>query len=191
MNVLSGIILLLGAAAFMVLAQIHTVSWFAVLLTLLVLVPAGLALIFGADDKARALLAKWWSRCKEWFAGKGGWSLWEAVFVGILIFGILAGKEFLVQPLLIMAGILAPWLAGLWAAKRGTQWPVSFLSTLAGAVVGMVEGRFFLNWLPTEWRDFPSWLLIIVVAGLIGAALGFWACARGQLKLGGQAEEKK
>lgn len=184
MQLLSGVILLLSAAGLMVAAQTYRLPLSVSLVVLLLLAPAGLAVIFGADEKAKALVAKWWERLKAWFAGQGGWSLWEAVTLGVVVFGLFAGPVFLQQPLTILAGILAPWLAGLWASRRGSQWP-ALVGPLAGAIVGMIEGAFFLQWLPPDWQVFPSWLLVVLLVGLIGAALGFWAFARGKMRFGG------
>ncbi|MGE5529140.1 MAG: hypothetical protein ACM3X6_08360 [Patescibacteria group bacterium] len=182
MNVIGGVILLLAAAVLAFVLRLSFIIPFAVLGLLVV---TALALIFANDERARALVGKWWGSCRSWFAGTGGWSLWEAVALGLVFFGIFAGAAFLEQPLVVLAAILAPWLAGRWAARRGTQFP-SLLATLAGAVVGVVEGRFFLDWLPDIWREFPAWLLALVVSALIGAGLGFWAFARGQFRPGKQ-----
>ena len=177
-NLIGGVILLLAAAALAIWANPVLVS--VILMVLLVLV--GLALIFGADDKARALVVKWWGLLRAWFLGNGGWSFWEAVALGLVIFGFFAGPDFLGKALLALVAFLAPWLAGLWASRRGTPLP-TLLGTAAGTLVGVVEGWFFLAWLPSAWRDFPAWLLALVLAGLAGAGLGFWACARGRLKM--------
>ncbi|MGE5550009.1 MAG: hypothetical protein ACM3ZC_05685 [Bacteroidota bacterium] len=181
-NLIGGVTLLVAAAALAALSQLTLVP----LVFCLLLALVGLLVLFSADDKARALTGKWWSVLRGWFLGNGGWPLWEAIAVGLILFGVFAGLEFLGQASVILAAFLAPWLAGLWASRRGTQWP-ALLSPLAGAVVGLVQGRFFLAWLPVEWREFPASILAMVVAGLIGAALGFWACARGQLKMAKKA----
>lgn len=181
-NLIGGVILLVSAAVLAALTNLALVP----LIFCLLLALVGLLVLFSADDKSRALAAKWWGTLRNWFRGSDGWALWEAIALGLVIFGIFAGVEFLSQVAVILAAFLAPWLAGLWSSRRGTQLP-ALLSTLAGAVVGLVEGRFFLAWLPVEWNDFPAWLLAMVVAGLVGAALGFWACARGHLKVAKQA----
>ncbi|MGE5598609.1 MAG: hypothetical protein ACM3XS_04455 [Bacteroidota bacterium] len=177
-NMIGGVLLLLAAAFLASFAKLAIVP----LLALILLSLVGLLTLFGADDKARALAGKWWGILCGWFAGKGGWPLWEAAAIGILFFGLFAGVPFLARAAAILAALIAPWLAGLWASRRRTQWP-ALLSALAGAVVGVVEGRHFLAWLPADWREFPASLLVTILAGLAGAALGFWACARGRFKV--------
>jgi len=190
LSLIVGAFLLAAGASLAVVTQLNHLSWFITLMILVLLAPAGLACLFSADDKAKATMGKWWNSLHGWFLGYGGWSLWEAVALGILFFGIFAGAAFLGQPLVILAGVLAPWLAGLWAARRGTQLP-ALLSTLAGAVVGFAEGLFFLAWLPMELQDYPAKLLFFVLTCLAGAGLGFWACARGQIKLERHAASQK
>ncbi len=190
MSPIVGAFLLAAGTALAVVTQLYHLSWLVTLVVLVLLAPAGLAFLFSADDKARAMVGKWWGSLRGWFLGCSGWSLWEAVTLGVLFFGLFAGAAFLGQPLVILAGILAPWLAGLWASRRGTQLP-ALLSTLAGAVVGFAEGLFFLAWLPVELQEYPAKLLFLVLACLAGAGLGFWACARGQFRLGQHAASQK
>ena len=190
MNSFVGALLLVAGASLAVVTQTHHLSWLMTLAVLLLLFPVGLAAFFGAEEKARVMAGKWWNAVHGWFLGQGGWSLWEAVTLGVVFFGLFAGAAFLGQPLLILAGILAPWLAGLWASRRGTQLP-ALLSSAAGALVGLAEGPFFLAWMPMELRDFPVNLVVLALACLIGAALGFWACARGQFRLSRQGVSQK
>lgn len=177
-NIIGGVLLLIAAALLAAFAKLGLVP----LLFTILLALAGLLTLFGTDDKARALAGKWWGNCARWFAGQGGWPLWEAAAVGLLFFGLFAGVDFLTRAAVILAALFAPWLAGLWVSRRGIQWS-ALLSALAGMVVGVVEGLFFLAWLPADWREFPASLLAAVLAGLAGAGIGFWACVRGRFKV--------
>jgi hypothetical protein len=181
MNSIVGLILMIGAATLFVVSQIFQLSWIIALTVLVLLFPLGMAFLLGTDDKARDIMAKTGGGLLSWLADNNGFSLWEAVALGLLVFGFFAGKEFLGLSWVYLAAFLAPWLAGFWAANRGGSF-AGLLSPAAGAIVGLTEGSFFLAWLQPEWREFPASALTMAVAALIGAGLGFWAYARGRMK---------